>query len=317
MAEGSENRDCVRILHLSDTHSLHRTIEDRFPLPEAEMLIHTGDFTDTGAPSEVDDFNQWLGDLRSRYKHIIVILGNHEWTGLKRGTTTQIASLVQAAVDTKTYVQSVLTNATVLVHEEVHVFGLRIFGSSWVPWHCSHDPDDEMSAHQIAGYKQARFASQGTAVNSDGEVVPKGHHHMFGTIPKGVDILLSHGPPQGILDQMEGTGRAWGSSKALRKQIEIVRPTVHLFGHLHEQRGAWHRPNTTVPFDGGIEYEAKKGVPFPTWEAPPPDYPCQLIACTAMKNHPGLDGAPARIAGPARLIVAARGHDQPWHFTLA
>ena len=54
----------MRILHISDTHGLHETIEERFPLPAADVLIHTGDFTDMGSVQEVKQFDGWLATLR-------------------------------------------------------------------------------------------------------------------------------------------------------------------------------------------------------------------------------------------------------------
>lgn len=49
-----------------------------------------------------------------------------------------------------------------------------------------------------------------------------------------VDILITHGPPQGMLDEVprqyfvENTG-----CEELRKRVEIVRPKLHIFGHIH------------------------------------------------------------------------------------
>ena len=69
-----EPRSSLRILHLSDTHGMHRSITS---LPDADVLIHTGDFTDRGRNEEFSDFDQWLGEIGDRYKHILVIFGNH------------------------------------------------------------------------------------------------------------------------------------------------------------------------------------------------------------------------------------------------
>ena len=41
-----------------------------------DILLHCGDFTDLGKEEEVEDFNNWIGELP--YKHKIVIAGNHE-----------------------------------------------------------------------------------------------------------------------------------------------------------------------------------------------------------------------------------------------
>lgn len=39
----------MKILHLSDTHSLHRRLEN---LPEADVLVHCMDFTMNGTETE-------------------------------------------------------------------------------------------------------------------------------------------------------------------------------------------------------------------------------------------------------------------------
>lgn len=36
----------MRILHISDTHGCHHRMRD---LPEADMIVHSGDFTMTGS----------------------------------------------------------------------------------------------------------------------------------------------------------------------------------------------------------------------------------------------------------------------------
>ena len=67
----------IRIVCISDTHNL--TDRPDFPsIPEADILIHTGDFTICGKTEDVIKFNDWLGTLPHEYK--IVIAGNHEKT---------------------------------------------------------------------------------------------------------------------------------------------------------------------------------------------------------------------------------------------
>jgi hypothetical protein len=181
----------------------------------------------------------------------------------------------------------------------VEIEGLRIFGSPWVPWHRARNPGATERKPDV--WKAAR------AVN------PAIQKHFFEKIPENVDILMTHGPARGIFDDVGGG--YWGSSSELRDAIVRARPTVHLFGHLHEQRGQWARTADRTAYVGGVEYSlgwdgpatADKR-PFPTGGPPPLDYPCELVSCNAMKNHPGLEGiAEAKVAGPARLIVATGG----------
>ena len=61
------------ILHLSDTHNLHRQLTD---LPDADIIIHSGDFTMIGMEQEAIDFLNWFCDLP--YRHKIFIAGNHD-----------------------------------------------------------------------------------------------------------------------------------------------------------------------------------------------------------------------------------------------
>lgn len=63
----------MRILHLSDTHGCHHRLHD---LPEADVVVHSGDFTMTGTEQEALDFLNWFCDLP--YAHKIFICGNHD-----------------------------------------------------------------------------------------------------------------------------------------------------------------------------------------------------------------------------------------------
>ncbi|CAE8615971.1 unnamed protein product [Polarella glacialis] len=239
----------IRILHLSDTHTLHNTIEDKYPMPAADILVHTGDFTNFGTDAEFESANKWLGTLKPRYKHILALTGNHDWI-----TPVKIPRAWSAGGD---YFKSRLSNAKLLLHDEITVMGLRIFGSSW-------------KGNQHGGR-------------------PTG----FGTIPAELDILITHGPPFGVFDWC-GAGN-WGGSDELRKDVEQTNPTAHLFGHVHEQRGVWQRDGASGKYLGG-------------------DCSWLRAALCYSRNHPGHEGwKPARIAGPARLIIA-KLIDGRWHF---
>jgi predicted phosphodiesterase len=63
----------MKILHLSDTHSKHRELP---PLPDADIIVHSGDFTFSGSEDEAYDFINWFCDLP--YQHKIFIAGNHD-----------------------------------------------------------------------------------------------------------------------------------------------------------------------------------------------------------------------------------------------
>lgn len=54
-------------------------------------------------------------------------------------------------------------------------------------------------------------------------------------IPKGLDILITHGPPFGILDTTSRGERV--GCEALADRIRLVRPRLNIFGHIHESYG--------------------------------------------------------------------------------
>lgn len=63
----------IDILHLSDTHGQHKNLKS---LPEADIIVHSGDFTFAGSEEEAYDFMNWFCNLP--YKHKIFIAGNHD-----------------------------------------------------------------------------------------------------------------------------------------------------------------------------------------------------------------------------------------------
>lgn len=64
---------------------------------------------------------------------------------------------------------------------------------------------------------------------------PREREVLWAKIPEGLDILVTHGPPFGILDRTidgENAGCPY-----LLKAIQTKKPKFHLFGHIHEGYG--------------------------------------------------------------------------------
>lgn len=81
--------------------------------------------------------------------------------------------------------------------------GLKIWGSPWTPtfhnWAFMKDRGPELRA-------------------------------VWDKIPLDTDILITHGPPCGILDEVDGKNVG---CEELRIVVEKVKPKVHIFGHIH------------------------------------------------------------------------------------
>lgn len=62
-------------------------------------------------------------------------------------------------------------------------------------------------------------------------------------IPSETAVIITHSPPYAILDQ--SSQQTSLGSDSLRKQIEQLKPTYHIFGHLHDNYGVVKRGDTT------------------------------------------------------------------------
>lgn len=61
-------------------------------------------------------------------------------------------------------------------------------------------------------------------------------------IPPNTDVLITHGPPHGILDLV---GDEHVGCEMLRRRLEVIRPACHIFGHVHCARGSVTHEGTT------------------------------------------------------------------------
>lgn len=63
---------------------------------------------------------------------------------------------------------------------------------------------------------------------------------VWDSVPEGIDILVTHGPPKGILDitrDRDSGALIQVGCSALRKRVEAIKPKLHVFGHIHDERG--------------------------------------------------------------------------------
>eukprot|EP01118_Nematostelium_gracile_P014296 TRINITY_DN5538_c0_g1_i1.p1 TRINITY_DN5538_c0_g1~~TRINITY_DN5538_c0_g1_i1.p1 ORF type:complete len:276 (+),score=59.09 TRINITY_DN5538_c0_g1_i1:74-901(+) len=189
-----------RFVCLSDTHNRPMDLN---LIPDGDFLVHSGDFSMTGDTRQIQQFSDFLKSLP--HKHKIVIAGNHDVTfeeDYYKSKWRRYHSTPQ------TDAKQQLANCIYLEDSEVTLDGITIYGSPWQPEFC------------------------GWAFNMTcGEECPK----IWNLIPKGIDVLLTHGPPYGhgdMTDRREKVG-----CEHLLQAIKRARPAAHVFGHIHEAYG--------------------------------------------------------------------------------
>lgn len=95
-----------------------------------------------------------------------------------------------------------------LKDEATVIDGLKIWGSPYTPWY----------------YRWAFNKKRGE---------PMAKH--WSKVPDDTDVLLTHGPAYGILDTVLNEQHA--GDKDLLSRILVVKPKVHVCGHIHEAYG--------------------------------------------------------------------------------
>ena len=201
---GTEHQEkgFIRFVCISDTHNLTEGMR----LPPGDVLLHCGDFTMIASPEQVTHFDTFLGSLPYAYK--IVIAGNHEIT-----FDTEAFPAIRQRYDLNqvrdpAQVKALLKNCIYLEDSGVEIGGYTIWGSPWLP-----------------DFGACAFS------RPMGEV-----ERRWRLIPSSTDILMTHVPPQRILDTEKSTKSPWGCPNLLRR-VKEINPIVHVFGHIHECHG--------------------------------------------------------------------------------
>jgi Icc-related predicted phosphoesterase len=110
---------------------------------------------------------------------------------------------------------ALITNATLLINESVEIMGLKFWGSPTTP-----------------------LLGEAFGVVSD-TVRAK----LYSGIPADTDILVTHGPPYGILDHTPGSNRHEGCHQ-LFAAVQTLKPMLHVFGHVHGAYGTYSTGDT-------------------------------------------------------------------------
>lgn len=124
--------------------------------------------------------------------------------------------LFETMPDTAAKILAEYPGVTYLNDSGVTIEGIKFWGSPVTPWF--HNWAFNRLANEI------------------------GRH--WDLIPDEVDVLITHGPPHGILDETVREGLNVGCPLLLKK-VKEIKPKVHVFGHIHEARGVHEEDGTT------------------------------------------------------------------------
>tara|TARA_B110000503_G_scaffold143739_1_gene247848 strand:+ start:6973 stop:7662 length:690 start_codon:yes stop_codon:yes gene_type:complete len=189
----------MKITFISDTHTKHHQITSQ--LPGGDLLVHAGDFSSRGLEHEVDGFFDWFNGLEN-YTNKIVIAGNHD---LMFEDDPMLAKDIISYYPKVTYLQDDLE-----VIGEDYSSSVKVWGSPWQP----------------------EFYNWAFNLPRGGEELKE----KWDMIPPNMDILITHGPPWGHLDTVVGQSMNLGC-ELLAEQLKVVKPKIHVFGHIHTGYG--------------------------------------------------------------------------------
>ncbi len=119
-------------------------------------------------------------------------------------------------------------DVTYLQDEEATIAGLRFWGSPWQP------------AFNNWAFNLAR----GPALAE-----------KWAQIPSGIDVLVTHGPPEGFGDTSGMAGRQGCAD--LIEAVRRAQPRLHMFGHIHQDGGVWQDGETL--FANVTTWECERG----------------------------------------------------------
>lgn len=192
-------------------------LHGHFPeLEGGDVLVIAGDLTDRDTASDMNKFYVWLNNLD--YKKKILIAGNHDnyfFHCYKHGIKPFS-----------------LPNTEYLCDSGCEYENLRFFGSPWTK-----------------SFEGMNPRCKAFTVDTEEKLADK-----FSKIPLDTNILITHSPPYGILDEVVLDHNYYrtatldvllydrtGSKSLLDKSHSLPNLKIHCFGHIHENYGIFYK----------------------------------------------------------------------------
>ena len=214
-----------KITFISDTHGKHDQIvtskslrknDQPLDLPGGDILIHAGDFMNSGwNEMEAIMFFKWFDEINN-YDTKILIAGNHDrWA---ENNPEEFKGIL-TGYKTIEYLQD---EECVLYYDgpngDMPEENIRIYGSPWQP----------------------EFFDWAFNLPRHGEEMKA----KWDAIPDNTDILVTHGPPFGYLDIPGGQTTLRVGCEMLRHRVDEIHPKIHVFGHIHGSAGYYFNGHT-------------------------------------------------------------------------
>jgi|SRR5882757_196569 len=188
--------DCI-----ADLHGHYPELEG------GDLLIVAGDLTARDTLDEQGRFMGWL--YNQDYRKKVFIAGNHD--NILRNTNP-------FGLNDKLPIGDAWTDINYLCDSGVEFEGLKIWGTPWTAYFKEMNP--ECMAFTL-----------NYGCDTDDWLAEK-----WALIPDDIDILITHGPPYGILD-LTDEGRCVGSKSLQMELFRRLRPKLLVCGHIHEAYG--------------------------------------------------------------------------------
>jgi Icc-related predicted phosphoesterase len=203
-----------KITLISDTHGKHTQLTK--DLPGGDILIHAGDFMNSGYyKTEAIEFFNWF-DAINKYDTKIFIAGNHD----------------RLMEDDPSWAQGYLTGYKTIDYlqdEEIGIYHDDLNGE--------HSEDN---IHIYGSPWQPEFYNWAFNLPRNSDIMKE----KWDAIPNNTDILVTHGPAFGFLD-LPGFGTPMNvGCEMLRYRIDELRPKIHVFGHIHGSYGYYYNGHT-------------------------------------------------------------------------
>ncbi|KAK8063325.1 Metallo-dependent phosphatase-like protein [Apiospora saccharicola] len=282
----------TRIVCISDTHNC--TVK----VPAGDVLIHSGDLTNTGSYKELQKQIEWIA--RQPHEVKIVIHGAYFHHGQLQDVEACRKLVLQPPLPQhvrEEQKQQRQHQQWIYLEHEARTIRLtspvgprtefNVFGSPW-------QPQFESWAFQYTRHQE-----------DDGVAARK----LWSEIPLDTDVLITHGPSFGHRD--ETVGREAAGCEELRKAMWRVRPRLAVCGHIHEARGV-DRVRWDLG-DKGVRFKEEVGAVEP-WVDPAPegDKVC-LVDLTAKRDGKPLDNDGGKALLPDKHVpdTTAEGAANP------